>query len=146
VRARGLRLLLISTAVVALGAITWAAAAPVRFESREALFEIPKGTWARRMAGAKIEILPQTIRLVLGKQDILLLRNRDDVPQIFGPTLIMPGQSLRLPFEVASEYLFACTAHLSGQMTIVVEEPLDSPWARLRWRAARLARKLARST
>jgi hypothetical protein len=146
VRARHLQLILIPLAVMVLGAITWAAAAPVRFESREALFEIPKGTWARRRAGAKIEILPEQIRLVLGMQDVLVLRNRDDVPQIFGPTLIMPGQTFRLPFEVASEYLFTCTAHLSGQMTIVVEEPLESPWARLRWRTARLVRKLARSS
>jgi hypothetical protein len=128
------------------GAITWAAVAPVHFASREALFEIPKGTWARRMAGAKIEILPEQIRLVLGMQDVLVLRNRDDVPQIFGPTLIMPGQTFRLPFEVASVYLFACTAHLSGQMTIVVDEPLDSPWARLRWRVGSFARKLAGSS
>ena len=49
---------------------------------------------------------------------MLLLRNLDDVPQIFGPTIMMPGQSFRLPFEKAAEYQFACTAHASGQMTI----------------------------
>jgi hypothetical protein len=58
----------------------------------------------------------------------------DEVPQIFGPTLMMPGQSFRLPFESAAEYQFACTAHASGQMTIIVEPYPDSPWARLRWR------------
>src|SRR5262245_28330712 len=121
--ARTLRLSLFLCAAMLSGAITWAAAAPVRFDSREALFEIPKGTWVRRMAGEKTEILPQQIRLVLGMQDVLLLRNKDDVPQIFGPTLIMPGQSFRLPFEVASEYQFACTAHVKGQMTVIVEEP-----------------------
>ena len=83
--------------------------------SRDELFEIPPGTWARRMAGDKVEILPDTIRLTLGINDVLLLRNLDDVPQIFGPALIMPGQSFRLPFEVASTYSFACTAHANGQ-------------------------------
>ena len=36
-----------------LGGVSWAAFAPVTFDSREEVFEIPKGTWARRMAGEK---------------------------------------------------------------------------------------------
>ena len=120
-----------------LGVVAWAALAPVRFASREEVFEIPKGTWARRMAGDKVEILPRRIDLTLGVHDVLLLRNHDDVPQTFGPTLMMPGQSFSLPFEVASTYSFACTAHASGQMLIVVAKAPVSPWGRLRWRAAR---------
>ena len=73
--------------------------------------------------------------MTLNVHDVLLLRNLDDVPQVFGPTIMMPGQSFRLPFEVASVYSFACTAHISGQMTIVVEPQPLSPWARLRWRS-----------
>ena len=72
--------------------------------SRDELFEIPKGTYARRMAGDKVEILPSQIRLTLGLNDVLLLRNLDDVPQVFGPTIMMPGQSFRLPFEKAAGY------------------------------------------
>jgi len=121
-----------------LGMVAWAALTPVRFPSREEVFEIPKGTWARRMSGDKVEILPARINLVLGVRDVLLLRNLDDVPQVFGPTVMMPGQSFRLPFEVASSYTFACTAHASGQMTIVVEPQPLSPWTRLRWRALTL--------
>ena len=127
-------------AVCTLGATAWAGFAPIRLPPREALFEIPQGTWARRMSGTKIEILPAEIRLTLGLRDVLLLRNRDDVPQIFGPTLIMPGQSLRLPFAVASSYTFACTAHLSGQMTIIVDPWPASPLARIRWRVRELLR------
>jgi hypothetical protein len=112
----------------------WAALAPIESASREALFEIPKGSWARRMAGDPVEILPSQIRLTLGVRDVLLLRNLDDVPQTFGPTLMMPGQSFRLPFAVASSYAFACTAHASGQMTVLVEPEPVSAWARLRWR------------
>ena len=95
------------------------------------------------MSGDKVEILPAQIRLTLGVRDVLLLRNLDDVPQVFGPTIMMPGQSFRLPFEVASIYTFACTAHLSGQMTIVVEAQPLSPWARLRWRAVSLWQAVA---
>ena len=138
---RPLRALLGLSAAVVLGSALWAAFAPVVFDSKEELFEIPKGTWARRRSGAKIEILPQEIRLVAGERDILVLRNRDDVPQIFGPALMMPGQSFRLPFESAAEYQFACTAHASGQMTVIVSEALTSPWARLRWRAGKILKR-----
>jgi hypothetical protein len=90
------------------------------------------------MAGDPVEILPDEIRLTLGVKDILVLMNQDDVPQIFGPTLMMPGQSFRLPFAQASSYQFACTAHASGQMTVLVEPFPATPWARLRWRVREL--------
>jgi hypothetical protein len=128
----------LSVVTIALGAAAWAALTPIRTRSRDVLFEIPKGTWARRMAGNKIEILPSRIRLTLGLRDILVLKNLDDVPQIFGPTLMMPGQSFRLPFAVASDYQFACTAHASGQMTIIVEPKPESARARLWWRLRQL--------
>src|SRR5215472_9980680 len=122
----------------ALGIVGWAALAPIGVLSRDVVFEIPVGTWARRLAGDKIDILPNEVRLTLGLRDILVLRNLDDVPQIFGPTLMMPGQSFRLPFALASTYQFACTAHASGQMVIVVEPFPATPWARLRWRVEEL--------
>jgi hypothetical protein len=122
----------------AVGAVAWASLTPVRSASRDEIFEIPKGTWARRMAGDPVEILPDRIRLTLGVKDILVLTNQDDVPQIFGPTLMMPGQSFRLPFAQASSYQFACTAHASGQMTVLVEPFPATPWARLRWRVREL--------
>jgi hypothetical protein len=56
------------------------------------------------------------------------------VPQTFGPALLMPGQTFRLPFEQASTYQFACSAHASGQMEIVVDPFPAAPWDRLRWR------------
>jgi hypothetical protein len=129
-----LRSTALGLAAAALGASAWAALAPIHSASREVLFEIPKGTWARRMAGDKVEILPDKIRLTLGVQDVLVLKNLDDVPQVFGPTLMMPGQGFSLPFAQASEYQFNCTAHASGQMTIIVEPNPRTPWARLWWR------------
>jgi hypothetical protein len=39
---------------------------------------------------------------------------------------------------MAARYQFACTAHVSGQMTITVEPKPLSPWGRLRWRAQNL--------
>jgi len=132
IRARSLTLsMLVAAVVVALAVVGFT---PIQSASRDKIFAIPKGTWARRMSGNKVEILPDHIRLTLGIQDILVLHNQDNVPQIFGPTLMMPGQSFRLPFERAAEYTFACTAHASGQMTIVVEPNPNTLWARIRWR------------
>ena len=130
-------------ATLFLGALVWAATAPIASESRDELFEIPPGTWARRMAGDKVEILPDTIHLTLGINDILLLRNLDEVPQVFGPALIMPGQSFRLPFEVASTYSFACTAHAKGAMSVIVDPAPAKGWPTLRWRARQWLQRLS---
>ena len=121
-------------AASALCATAWAAFAPIESTSRDEIFEIPKGTWARRMAGDKVEILPSEIRLTLGVKDVLVLKNSDDVPQMFGPALMMPGQSFRLPFERAASYQFVCSAHASGQLTIEVEPEPVMPWAKIHWR------------
>ncbi|HVN99656.1 MAG TPA: hypothetical protein VMT49_06410 [Steroidobacteraceae bacterium] len=131
------RTLLQATAVAALlvaTALATVALQPIHAPTREQLFEIPRGTWARRMAGARVEILPAELHLTLGVRDILVLHNLDDVPQQFGPILLMPGQTFRMPFTMAASYPFACTAHLSGQMSIVVEPNPATPWARLAWR------------
>jgi hypothetical protein len=121
-----------------LGGFGWAALAPIQVASHDQLFTIPRGTWARRMAGEKIEILPHTIRLTLGINDILLLRNADAVPHVFGPTLIMPGQSFSLPFAQASTYSFMCTAHANGQLNIIVEPNPAAGSQRLVWRLHKL--------
>lgn len=131
----GISLLLLSLAL-------FAALLPVNYDSRQELFEIPHGTWAQRMSGDPIDILPQRIYLALGVRDVLVLKNLDEVPQMFGPTLIMPGQSFTLPFNLAAEHQFACTAHLDGQMTVVVEPEPTPGWLRLQWRVKNLLRLL----
>lgn len=131
-RASWLALILVLAALCA--AVGWAGFTPIQVTSHERLFEIPKGTWARRRAGDLVEILPDHIRLTLGLDDVLLIHNLDDVPQTFGPTIMMPGQSFRLPFERAASYQFVCTAHASGQLVIEVAPEPDTPWARIEWR------------
>lgn len=114
--------------------LAWAGFAPIEVTSREKVFEIPKGTYANRRAGIPQEILPDHMRLTLGLDDVLVIRNHDDVPQTFGPTIMMPGQSFSLPFERAASYQFVCTAHASGSLTIEVEPEPVTPWARIQWR------------
>jgi hypothetical protein len=127
--------IVVALVLVAAGWGVWGGFTPLESATREAVFTIPHGTWAQRMSGNKVALLPDEIRLTLGLRDILVLKNEDSVPQIFGPALMMPGQSFSLPFEVASDYQFMCTAHASGQMTVVVEPYPATPWARLWWRA-----------
>ena len=123
---------------IALGGIAWAGFAPVGEEWREEAHVIPKGTWARRNAGEKLDVLPAELHLTIGVKDVLVMINHDDVPQMFGPVLIMPGQSFRLPFSVATRYEFACTAHVNGQLTVFVK-PKPAWWELLQLRAAALA-------
>jgi len=135
------RWILIAVAGMFLALLAWAGFAPIASGSRERVFDIPKGTYARRRAGTPAEILPDHIRLTLGLDDVLLIRNHDVVPQVFGPTIMMPGQSFRLPFERAASYQFACTAHASGQLTIDVDPEPTMPWTRIAWRTRNLWEK-----
>ncbi len=137
-RVRPFFLFAIALSLVVLGGVGWAALAPIEVASHDQLFAIPHGVWARRMAGEKVEILPHTIRLTLGLNDVLVIRNGDAVPHVFGPTLIMPGQSFSLPFEQASTYSFVCTAHANGQLNIIVDPAPAAGWGRLSWRLAEL--------
>jgi hypothetical protein len=138
---RWVQRLAFANAAAAFVGLLVAAFLPVTFDSREEVFEIPNGTWSRRMAGQDLEILPSEITLVAGGRDVLVLRNLDDVPQIFGPTLLMPGQTFKLPFHEPSENLFTCTAHASGQIIVTVEEAPTTPWMRVTWRLRSALRK-----
>jgi len=135
--------LAILAGIAVVGVPAWAAFAPVAADTREAVYEIPKGTFARRQAGAKFDLIPSEIRLTMGVKDVLVMKNHDDVPHLFGPVLIMPDQSFRLPFRKASTYLFTCPLHSSGLLTIVVEPEPELGWKRLRWRTAAAAQLAA---
>jgi hypothetical protein len=99
---------------------------------------IPKGTAARLEAGERVQVLPSRMRFTVGVRDVLVLRNEDDRPQSFGPVLLAPGQTYRVPFRAAATFDFACSAHEDGQLTIVVERNPAPGWSRLRWRMAGL--------
>ena len=124
--------------VVPLAAALWASVAPLSSDRRELVYVIPKGAWARKVAGEKLNIIPSTIRLTLGVQDILVLRNEDEAPALFGPVPLMPQQSYRIPARVPSRFELTCPLHESGRLTIVVEAAPEAGWPRLRWRMARV--------
>jgi hypothetical protein len=125
-----------------LALLLWGAFAPLHRASREQLFEIPDGAGRHGMQGRQAAPLPASVTLTLGVQDVLLLRNRDRAPLVFGPVRVMPGQDFRLPFEQAGDFQFNCSAQAGGRMTVSVVPQPDPGWERLRWRAAELVREL----
>src|SRR5262245_56719894 len=119
---------------VSIGAAGWAALSPMASDSREVVYIIPKGNWARRIAGENNPAFPSQIRLTLDVKDILVLKNHDDVPQMFGRVLFMPGETFHLRFGRVFIYQFLSMANASGKLCVVVEPMPKIGWERFRWR------------
>jgi hypothetical protein len=124
-------------AAVLFAALLVAAIAPLHYPTRERLLEFPHGAAVLRgRAGAAA--VPAEVRLTLGVSDVLLLRNRDLAPHVFGQVLVLPGHVARLPFEQAGDYPFACDVAPDSRVTVRVLPQPDPGWARLRWRLGAL--------
>lgn len=108
-------------------ALLWAALAPLGYPTRERPVDFPRGA----AGGSPV---PGEVRLTLGVRDVLLLRNRDRVPHVFGQVLVLPGQDFRLPFEQPGSYPFACDAAPGDRVLVRVLPEPDPGWQRLRWR------------
>ncbi|MFC0253447.1 hypothetical protein [Massilia consociata] len=106
-------------------ALLWGALAPLRGASHEVPVEIGPGA-----AG------PSTVRLTLGVQDVLLVRNRTGAPLVFGPVQLAPGAEFRLPVEEAGEQAIPCPALAGGVLRVRVVAAPDPGIGRLRWRLA----------
>jgi hypothetical protein len=107
--------------------LLWAALAPLRYPTRERTFVFPPGA---REPGR----VPAEVSLTLGVRDVLLLRNRDAVPHVFGQVRVLPGHVFRLPFEQAGDYVYACDVAPGHAVTVRVGNHPDPGWARLGWR------------
>ena len=118
----------------ALLVLLWAALAPLRQPSHERSF-----TFTRSGTGQPALALPRELRLTLGVQDVLLLRNLDRKPHVFGPLQLRPGQEVRLPFEQAGSFPYACPDVAGGTLLVRVVGLPDPGWQRLRWRLGAFA-------
>ncbi len=128
-----LRRLQWTLAAILCAALLWAAVAPLHYPTRERLLEFPHGSQVLRdRAGATP--VPAAVRLTLGVRDVLLLRNRDVVPHVFGQVLVLPGHTVRLPFEQAGDFPYASDLAPASTVTVQVLPQPDPGWARLRWR------------
>ena len=112
--------------------LLWAALAPLRYPTRERTFVFPHG--AASPHGGGQGAVPAEVSLTLGVRDVLLLRNRDATPHVFGQVLVLPGHVFRLPFEQAGDYVYACDVAPGHAVTVRVANHPDPGWARLGWR------------
>jgi hypothetical protein len=117
---------------------TWAALAPLPALPKERVIVIPRGA---SLLGP--QPFPSDIQLTLGLQDVLVLRNEDDRPQLVGGIEVAAGQSLSIPFYRVEAFQLACSAHPSGQLRITVSALPDRGPSRLWWRLRRLRAFLA---
>jgi len=102
--------------------LLWGMLAPLRGASHEMLLEV-RGPEA-----------PSTLRLTLGVQDVLLLRNGTGKPLVFGPVQLAPGGEFRLPVEEAGNQEIPCPALRGGVLRLRVVPMPDPGLERLRWR------------
>lgn len=102
--------------------LLWGMLAPLRGASHELLLEV---------AGPRT---PATVRLTLGVQDVLLLRNATRAPLVFGPVQLAPGAEFRLPVEEAGEQAIPCPLLSGGLLRVRVVPMPDPGMERLRWR------------
>lgn len=121
--------------------LLWGALAPLREPSHERSFTFSRPA-TQGGAAARVQALPREIRLTLGVQDVLLLRNLDRRPHVFGPLQLRPGQEVRLPFEDAGQFLYACPDVAGGVLKVNVVRLPDPGWDRLRWRFGALGQAL----
>jgi hypothetical protein len=114
-------------AVIGLLAL-WSMLAPVKGGSHQLLLAFPRGVSVSGMT------VPREIRLTRGVQDVLLLRNSDRVPIVFGPLKIAPGRDVRLPFSEEGLYQYVCPPVLGKVVRVRVVAAPGPGWARLAWR------------
>lgn len=103
--------------------LLWGMLWPLRGDSHELPLEVRRGQSA-----------PAAVRLTLGVQDVLLLRNATGAPLVFGPVQLAPGGEFRLPVEEAGEQDIPCPALPGGVLRVRVVPMPDPGLDRLRWR------------
>jgi hypothetical protein len=67
--------------------------------------------------------LPETVELIRGVRDTLIIRNETTTTALVAGRNIEPNQQIRQRFLSAGEYSFECTTHGNASMTVVVRDP-----------------------
>jgi plastocyanin len=67
--------------------------------------------------------LPQTVELIRGVRDTLIIRNETNKTALIAGRSIAPGQEARQRFLSAGEYTFACTTHQGADVAVIVRDP-----------------------
>ena len=67
--------------------------------------------------------LPETVELVRGVRDTLIIRNESDRTALVAGRNIAPNQQIRQRFLSAGEFTFECTTHGAATMSVIVRNP-----------------------
>lgn len=67
--------------------------------------------------------LPETVELVRGVRDTLIIRNESNTTALVAGRNIEPNQQIRQRFLSAGEFSFECTSHGNASMTVIVLNP-----------------------
>lgn len=111
---------LVALVALALAAAAWWQSGPSA-EERQVVYSVPPGTVARMATGEHLDVLPATIALTLGKQDILVIRNDDSQPIQVGPFKIEPGQRFVQQYYNRGTFDLICTIHENERLRIIIE-------------------------
>lgn len=111
----------LALALIVLGVAAYRASV-MREEARRLEIVIPAGTVERLAAGDGTGAPPHRIELVLGVQDVLVIRNEDSVWHEVGPYRVAPGHTLTQRFSEPGRVVQACTMTPGNQVEIVVRE------------------------
>ena len=110
----------------------WSMLAPIKGGSHQLLLAFPPGVTVSGMA------VPGEIRLTRGVQDVLLIRNSDRVPIVFGPLKVGPGRDVRLPFGEEGVFDYVCPPVLGKVVRVRVVAAPGPGWGRIVWRLGSL--------
>lgn len=98
--------------------------AAVSSSGRELVYAIQPGTAQRQAAGEIVAMFPPEIKLTLGSQDILVIRNDDSVPVSIDGLLLDPGQKATQKYFTTGTFSLVCsTDYHNERVKIVVEGP-----------------------
>jgi len=67
--------------------------------------------------------LPDTITLIRGQRDTLVIKNKSSQPITVAGSVIAPGQELRQYYRSAGSYTFTCSMHNNQSLRVIVRNP-----------------------
>lgn len=82
---------------------------------------IPQGTAAQIREGHGDDVMPNEIRLYIGGQNTLVLRNNDLADHTVGPFFVRAGETLRQTFNTPQIYEGVCSVRHDAVVRIIVE-------------------------
>ena len=68
-------------------------------------------------------LLPDTITLIRGERDTLVIDNQSPQPITVAGSVIAPAQALRQSYRSTGEFTFSCSVHNGQSLHVIVRDP-----------------------